>query len=254
MFDTHAHLAAPEYDLDLPEVLDRARSAGVTRILCVGTDLGSSRRCVDLARRYPDVIRAAVGIHPTSPTGDDAAELATLCQLAALPEVVAIGETGLDFYHPPCRREEQMVRFRRHIELARDTGKALIVHARRSDEEVLAELARHRGGLAGVRHCFERSAETARRYLEVGFHISLAAAVTREGYRKLKAAVADLPTDRLLVETDCPYQTPAPRASGRNEPAYLADTIRAVAVIRQMDPGALAALTARNAATLFAHV
>ncbi len=254
MFDTHAHLAAPEYDPDLPQVLERARTGGVTQVLCVGTDLASSRRCVELARRWPDMVRAAAGIHPTHPAGDDAADMSILCELAALPEVVAIGETGLDFHHPHCPREVQMARFRRHIELARSTGKPLIVHARRSDEEVLAELAGHRGELAGVRHCFERPAETARHYLELGFHISLAAAVTREGYRKLKAAVAGLPADRLLLETDCPYQTPASRAPGRNEPAYLADTIRAVAAIRQAEPGTLAELTARNAAALFARV
>jgi len=251
LFDSHAHLNSDRFTADLAQVLRRAQNTGVTRMVCPGVDLPSSQRAVELASGHPDRILAAVGIHPTHWTGVGPAELAALEQLAGLPQVVAIGETGLDFHRQDVTPEAQEEGFRQHIALARSVGKPLIVHSRRADETVLELLRAEGAGLEGVRHCFDRRIETATYYLELGFHISLAAAVTREGYKRLKEAVRRIPPDRLLIETDCPYQTPAGRGRVRNEPAFLVDVAEAVARLRDDTPEQIARLTAENAARLF---
>jgi len=251
IIDTHAHVDMSQFRDDLDAVLDRARRAGVARILCVGVDLPSSRRCVELANLYPDVIRAAVGIHPNDWSEAAPGDFASLEDLAALPEVVAVGETGLDFYRDRTPVEAQVTGLRRHIELARAVDKPLIIHARKSDERVLEELARGGSGLRGVRHCFDGSSEVAERYTACGFSIAVGGVVTRPGYKKLKAALRALPADRLMVETDCPYQTPASRAGSRNEPAFLVETVRALAEIRAESVTQVASATTQAAERLF---
>ncbi|MFO8007932.1 MAG: TatD family hydrolase [Candidatus Brocadiia bacterium] len=251
LFDSHAHLNSDRFTADLAQVLQRAREAGVARMVCPGVDLPSSRRAVELTSQHPERILAAVGIHPTCWTGAGPAELAVLEELAGLPQVVAIGETGLDFHRQDVTPEAQEEGFRHHMTLARSVGKPLIVHSRRADEAVLELLRAEGAGLRGVRHCFDRPMETARQYLELGFNISLAAAVTREGYKRLKKAVRRMPPDRLLIETDCPYQTPAGRGRVRNEPAFLVETAEAVARLRGQTPEEIARVTAANAAQLF---
>jgi TatD DNase family protein len=232
IIDTHAHLDAPEFRDDLEDVLERARRAGVGRIICVGTDLGSSRRCVELARHHAGMVWAAAGIHPNDWSSTAPGDFAELERLAALPEVVAVGETGLDFYRDRTPPEVQAAGFRRHMELALALDKPLIVHARKSDEQVLEELARAGAGLRGVRHCFDGTPEIAEGYLACGFSVAVGGIVTRPGYKRLKAALCALPADRLMVETDCPYQTPASRAGSRNEPAFIVETLRALAELR----------------------
>jgi len=249
--DTHAHLDAPEFAADLDPVLERAAEAGVERIICVGTDLASSRRCIELARRSPGRISAAVGIHPNYWAAAEPGDWQAIEALAELPQVVAVGESGLDFHHtftPPDAQEEA---FRRHIRLARRTGKPLVVHARNSDARVLEVLHEEGPPAGGVRHCFDRPMSAAEGYLELGFHIAVGAAATREGYRKFKDAVRRMPAERLLLETDCPYQCPAGRAGTRNEPAFIVDTLRAVAALRGQDAEAVAEATSRNAEALF---
>ncbi len=251
LFDSHAHLNVPEFRDDLDAVLRRAADLGVRRILCVGIDLPSSRRAVELAARRPEMICAAAGIHPNSCSEAGPDDWAALAELIARPEVVAVGETGLDFYREHAPRPAQMEGFRRHLELAARHGKPLIVHARKSDPTLLALLSDAPAATAGVRHCFEGDSEVARSYLNLGFYVSLAAAVTRPGYKRLKAAVRELPEDRLLVETDCPWQVPAGRSEKRNEPAFLEDVVRAAAELRGEEPSGLAARTAANAEALF---
>jgi TatD DNase family protein len=249
-FDVHAHLNLAAFEDDLDAVLGRADEAGVSRILCVGVDLETSRRAVELARRYPDRIFAAVGIHPNH-WADSADEMDAVAELAADLHVAAIGETGLDFYHEHTPREAQADGFREHLRLAHSVSKPVIVHARRSDDEVLRILSEQASPVSGVRHCFDRPWGSAERYLALGLHISLAAAVTRPGYKKLKAAVARVPADRLLVETDCPYQSPASHSGERNEPAFITETIEAAAALRDQTPDEFATLTTANARALF---
>ena len=249
-FDVHAHLNLPAFIGDLQSVLDRADQAGVSRIVCVGVDLETSRRALELAQRYPDRILAAVGIHPNH-WADSAEEMDAVAELAANPRAVAVGETGLDFYHEHTPREAQADGFRWHLSLARAVSKPIIVHARRSDDKVLDILRDEASPVSGVRHCFDRPWGIAERYLELGLHISLAAAVTRPGYKKFKAAVARAPADRLLVETDCPYQSPASHSGERNEPAFITETIGAAASLRDQTAEQFASLTTANSRALF---
>ncbi len=251
LFDSHAHLNSTRFAGDLPDVLRRAERAGVARLLCPGVDLASSRRAVELAARHPGRIMAAVGIHPTRWSEAGTRDMQRIEELARLPQVAAIGETGLDSHHSRTTREQQTEGLRRHLALARAVGKPLIVHSRRADDAVLALLEEEGAGVRGVRHCFDRPGDVAQEYIALGFHVSLAAAVTREGYERLKAAVSRMPPDWLLVETDCPYQTPAGRGRLRNEPAFLVDVVEAVARLRGETPEEIAGLTTENAARLF---
>ncbi len=249
-FDAHAHLNLPDFADDLPQVLERAREAGVGSMLCVGLDLPTSRRAVELARLHPGTVFAAVGIHPNH-WGESSADMDAVANLACEPGVVAVGETGLDFHHDHTPHQCQAEGLREHLRLGRSVGQPVIIHARRSDDAVLRVLQAEAGLSGGVRHCFDRPAPVAERFLALGFHISLAAAVTRRGYKRLKAAVGGIPADRLLVETDCPYQSPASRAGQRNEPAFIRETIEAAARLRRTTPRELAAQTTANARTLF---
>ncbi len=249
--DTHAHLDAPEFEGDLEDVLQRATEACVRRILCVGTDLRSSRRGIELAALYPDVIRASVGIHPNywAQAGPD--DWAQIEELAERREVVAVGESGLDFHYTYTSREAQAEALRLHVRLARRAGKPLIIHARKADDEVLAVLQDEAPTPGGVRHCFDRPMSAAEGYLALGYHVAVGAAATRPGYVKFKQALRALPPDRLLLETDCPYQSPAGKSGERNEPAFVVETLSAVAAIREEPAEAVAAQTTANAAALF---
>lgn len=249
--DTHAHLDAPQFDGDLPAVLHRAEKAGVARMICVATDRASADRCPALARRYPGRIWPTAGIHPNSWSDAARGDFEHVQGLARNPLTVAVGETGLDFHHEHTPRAEQVRAFERHVELALAVGKPVIVHARNSDDEVLDVLRSAGDGLRGVRHCFDRPMDVAERYLELGFFVALGAAVTRPGYKRFKAAARELPADRILLETDCPYQSPASRAGGRNEPAYIVETLEALAELRDEPPEHLAAVTTANAERLF---
>jgi TatD DNase family protein len=251
IIDVHTHLDMPQFADDLDVVLERARAAGVVRMVCVGVDLASSRQSVHLARVHPGGIAAAVGIHPNDWADAGPDDMTALGELARLPEVVAVGETGLDFHYDRTPFERQVEALREHLALALETGKPLIIHARKADERVLEVLAEFGGGLRGVRHCFDGSPAVAEEYLAAGLHISFGGAVTRPGHKKLRAAAGAVPADRLLVETDCPYQSPARYAGQRNEPAYVVEVVRALAALRGTTPEDIAAVTTANAEGLF---
>jgi len=248
--DVHAHLDARQFAADLSAVMDRAAQAGVSRIVTSGTDLESSRRCVELARRMPRRVYATVGVHPNDWFRSGPDDMRQLERLVGQPEVVAIGETGLDLHRKTTQLEQQLDAFRQHIRLALWMNKPLIVHAHKSDEEVLRVLAESDARLSGLRHCFDRAPQIAERYVELGFYISFGGLVTRSGFKKVKHAARTVPDERLLVETDSPYQAPASRAGARNEPAFIVDTVRALAELRGTTPEQIAAITAENAARL----
>ena len=235
--DVHAHLDARQFAADLSEVMDRAAQAGVSRVVTSATDLESSRRCVELARRMPHRVYATVGVHPNDWFRSKPDDMRQLERLVGQPEVVAIGETGLDLHRKTTQLEQQLDAFRQHIRLALWMDKPLIVHAHKSDEEVLRVLAESDARLSGLRHCF-------------GFYISFGGLVTRSGFRKVKHAARTVPDERLLVETDSPYQAPASHAGARNEPSFIVDTVRALAELRGTTPEEIAAITAENAARL----
>ncbi len=218
LFDTHAHLHFPEFAGDLDAVLERARAAGVRRILTIGTDVSTSRAAAAMAFREPDVW-AAVGIHPHEAADADDAALAEIERLAGNPRVVAIGETGLDFFRNLAPREAQERALQRQLALARRTRKPVLIHCRDAHEETLSLLA---------------------------------AADVREhgGIMPLPEVARFVPADRLVVETDCPFLPPQPYRGKRNEPAYLAITAARVAELRGEPLADLAARMSANARTL----
>src|SRR6266446_4181860 len=232
LFDTHAHLHFPEFAGDLDAVLARARAAGVRRMVTIGTDVATSRAAVALAAREPDVW-AAVGIHPHHATSADDAALVEIERLASAARVVAIGETGLDFFRDLAPRDAQARAFRAQLALARRVGKPVIVHCRNAHEETLALLAsegvRETGG---IMHCFSGDVAIARRCLDLGLLLSLAGPVTYPKPGALPEVARFVPGDRLVIETDCPFLPPQPYRGKRNEPAYLALTAARVAELR----------------------
>jgi TatD DNase family protein len=250
LFDTHAHLHFPEFAADFDAVLERARAAGVRRILTIGTDVPTSRAAAALALREPDVW-AAVGIHPHEAADADDAALAEIERLAGSPRVVAIGETGLDFFSNLAPREAQERALRGQLALARRTRKPVLIHCREAHEETLgllgaADVREH----GGIMHCFSGDVAIARRCLDLGLLVSLAGPVTYPKPGALPEVARFVPADRLVVETDCPFLPPQPHRGKRNEPAYLAITATRVAELRGEPLAELAARMSENARTL----
>jgi len=232
LFDTHAHLHFPEFDADRAEMLARARQAGVTRMLTIGTEIPTSRAAVALAESEPDVW-ASVGVHPHDAAEADADVLTEIERLAGGPRVVAVGEIGLDFFRDLSPREAQERVFRHCIGLARRVRKPVVVHCRDAHAEVLAILAEERVSEAGgIMHCFSGDVAIARRCLDLGLLISLAGPVTYPNARALPEVARFVPADRLVIETDCPFLPPQGYRGKRNEPAYLALTAARVAELR----------------------
>jgi TatD DNase family protein len=254
MIDTHAHLDDAAFSADLPGVLERARAAGVDHILAVGADLPSSRAAVTLAEGH-ESIWAAVGVHPHDAGKLYPADLDELRELARHDRVVAIGETGLDFFRNLSSREAQIAAFRLHLDLARELSLPVIVHDRDAHEDTLRELKRwvayQYGERFGVLHCFSGDLAMAQEAIALGFYISIAGPVTYAKNGPLVEVVRQLPLDRLLLETDCPYLTPEPLRGRRNEPAFVVLTAQEVARIRGLSVQAVAAATAANAVHLF---
>lgn len=252
LFDTHAHLHFPDLAADLEAVLDRARGAGVSAIVTVGTDRDTNPAAVQLAEKLPGVY-AAVGIHPHDAAEARDADFDAIRALAdRSTKVVALGEMGLDFFRNLSPRDVQARVFRRQLALARELGKPVIVHCRDAHEETLAVLAEERvGEVGGVMHCFSADVPVAKRCLDLGLLISLAGPVTYKNARALPEVARLVPEDRLVVETDCPYLPPEPHRGRRNEPAYVRLTAARIAELRGVDPEALASAMTRNAARLF---
>jgi TatD DNase family protein len=251
LFDTHAHLHFPEFAGDLDAVLARARAAGVRRMVTIGTDVVTSRAAAALAAREPDVW-AAVGIHPHEAADADEAALTEIERLASAPRVVAIGETGLDFFRDRSPREAQTRAFTAQVALARRLGKPVLVHCRDAHAETLALLAAD-GPLerGGIMHCFSGDVALARRCIELGLLVSLAGPVTYPKPGALPDVARAIPADRLVVETDCPFLPPQPYRGKRNEPAYLAITAARVAELRGEPLADLAGRMSENARALF---
>jgi TatD DNase family protein len=206
LFDTHAHLADEHLADDIASVIDRARAAGVTQILAVGTTAADSRQCRDLARAHAGVWSSA-GIHPTHAGEAQPGDWDEVVRLAREDKVVALGETGLDLYWKDVPLPLQQDYFDRHIRLSQQTGLPLVIHLRETAAEILAMLreARQRGELSGVMHSFTGTSDHAAEFLALGLHISFAGMVTFKKADDLRAVAQTIPADRILVETDSPY-------------------------------------------------
>ncbi len=253
MVDTHAHLNFPQFDDDREEVVARALAAGVGAIINVGADLNSSRQAISLAERYPQIY-AAVGIHPHDAETLTAETLAEIQTLARHPRVVAIGETGLDYYRDLSPRGAQRRAFEAQLALASELGVPVIVHDREAHSDVTAILRRWVGGRhssGGVLHCFSGNLDMAQEAMEWGFYISIAGPVTFTNARRLPELVRRLPLTHLLIETDCPYLAPHPYRGKRNEPAHLKLVAQAIAGLKATSLEEIARVTADNANALF---
>jgi TatD DNase family protein len=254
LIDSHAHLDYADYVHDLDGVVSRARAAGLERIVCVGLwrKPGDFGNALELATKDPGFFSATVGVHPHEAARVPEEDWATAAALATDPRVVAVGETGLDYHYDHSPRADQRAAFRRSIRIARDAARPLVVHVREADEDCAAIL-REEGipAAGGVIHCFTGDASSARAYLDLGLHISVAGIVTFKTAEAIREAVRIVPRDRLLVETDSPFLAPAPYRGKRNEPANVVKTAEKVAEIWGATLDEVAAATTANVKRLF---
>lgn len=252
LIDSHCHLNYKGLVEEQQAVLARARAAGVTGFLNISTRQREWADIIALAERENDVW-ASVGIHPHE--ADAHADLgeAALLEAAAHPRVVAIGETGLDYYYDHSDRQTQQALFRTHIAVSRTTGLPLIVHTRDAEEDTAAILSEEmgKGAFPALIHCFTASADFGRKMVDLGLTISLSGIVTFKNAQDLQAVAAEVPEDRLLVETDAPFLAPVPHRGKTCEPAFVADTARFVAGLRGVSEDDLRAATSRNFFNLF---
>jgi len=251
LVDSHAHIDVPLYDEDRDQVMARAREAGVAAVVNVGCDLDSSAASIRLAERYDDVF-AALGFHPHNAARISDGDLERLAELAQHPKAVAIGETGLDFYRNLSPKEEQIKAFKGQLELAQRLNLPVIIHCRNAQEEVLSILEQWAGGSKrasqplGVLHCFSGDIQLAQKYIEMGFLLSIAGPITYSSSHALEIAL-NMPLDKLLIETDCPFLTPRPHRGKRNEPSYLSFIVEKIGEIKGMPSDLVAEHTAKNA-------
>ena len=251
IFDTHCHLNSPQYDRDRTEVLRRALDAGVTRLLVVGYDLPSSRAAVELAESRPEVF-ASVGIHPHDATSLDDRAFAELERLCASRRVIAIGETGLDYFRNLSPRRVQQEAFRRQLRLAKATDLPVIVHDRDAHDEVLAILKEElKADGRVILHCFSGDVRILRICKERGYYVSFAGSITYYEPKRSISLLRAADENRILVETDAPYLTPQPERGHRNEPAFIRSVIQRVAQDRGVDFDDIARITTRNALQAF---
>lgn len=248
--DSHCHLDFPELAGRLPEILARMRDNGVKAALCVSVTLEDFPRVLALAEAH-DHLYASVGVHPDYPDLEEP----TVSQLVALaqhPKIIAIGETGLDYYRLTGDLEWQRQRFRTHIRAARETGKPLIIHTRSAAEDTL-RLMREEGAeeAGGVMHCFTESQAVADAALELGFYISFSGIVTFKSARELKAVACQVPLERMLIETDSPYLAPAPHRGKTNEPGLVRHVGEEIARLRGIPLQDVAQTTTANFNKLF---
>ena len=263
LIDSHAHLDREQegplaepgaYQAEVQAVMARARAAGVGRVVAIGLwrSPGSFGEALELASRYPGFYSPTVGIHPHQCAEVGAADWAASEALAADPRVVAVGETGLDFHYDFSPRDAQETAFRRSIQIARRTGKPLVIHVREA-EEATARVLREEGmpEAGGVIHCFTGDSAAVRTWLDLGLHVSVAGIVTFKTAGAIREAIKLVPDDRLLVETDSPYLAPIPHRGKRNEPAHVRLVAEKVAEVRGQPLERVAAFTTENTRRLF---
>ena len=289
-YDTHAHLDYPDYAPDLAEVVARAQAAGITKIISIGTSLASSERAVRLAEKFPNVY-AAVGWHPTEALSAPADLRPALRKLAGHPKVVAIGETGLDYYRLPSMsgaqgtarpaaatevgsarcadrapqrsvpttesaedahyKKRQAEIFRQQLEVAAEFNLNAVIHQRASFDDTLAQLKPFAGKVRGVFHCFGESVARLQQVLEIGSLVSYTGIVTFKNGQNIRDAVAATPLDKFMLETDCPYLAPVPHRGQRGEPSFVKEISETVAQVKLISLDELSVATCRTAHDFF---
>ena len=252
LVDSHCHLNYEGLAEQQDDVIARAGTAGVGCMLAINTKLREFDEVRTIAERNPHIY-ASVGIHPHEAANEPGVAVAALIERSVHPKVVGLGETGLDYYYDNAPREAQQENFRAHMEAARRTGLPVIVHTRDADEDCAAMLRAEmdKGPFTGVIHCFTAGRALADAVLEMGFYISISGIVTFKNAADLREIVVDLPMDRLLVETDSPFLAPVPHRGKLCEPAYVADTARYIADLKNVSFDDLMEITSRNFFDLF---
>ena len=253
LIDSHAHIQGKEYAGEAAAVIERARAAGVEKIIVVGGagDMSSNGEAVALAHSFENIY-ATVGMHPHDAKDVGKDELQTLKDLTLHSKVIAVGETGLDYYYNHSPREVQRRVFAQFIHMARETELPIVVHERDAASEGAALLRGEGGGkLRGVIHCFTGNYEAARAYLDLGFYISFTGIITFKNAEALRDVARRVPLERILVETDSPYLTPVPHRGQRNEPAYVRLVAETVANVKGVTLEEVARVTTDNTRRLF---
>jgi TatD DNase family protein len=255
LVDSHCHLDFKDFDDDRDAVVARAHAGGVGTMVTISTRVANFPRLRALAERYPRVY-CSIGTHPHNAADEPDVAAADLVRVAEDPRVVAIGEAGLDYHYDNSPRDAQRQGFRRHIAAARQTGLPLVIHARDADDDVAAILEEEtgKGAFPFVLHCFSSGRELARRGLALGGYVSFSGILTFKRSDQLRAIAAEVPHDRLLVETDAPYLAPVPHRGRRNEPAYVVETAKVLAKTKGIEEAALATATTANFFRLFNKV
>jgi TatD DNase family protein len=253
LVDSHCHLDFPELAADIPKLLKSMQENQVGWALCAGVTLERFPTMIEIVRSAPNLY-AAVGVHPDTEEDSREADIETLLELTNDPKVVAIGETGLDYYRLTGDLEWQRDRFRTHIRAAKQCGKPLIIHTRSAAADTVRVLKEEGAEqVGGVFHCFTESAEVARQALDLGFHISFSGIVTFKNAVDLKEIARRVPLDRLLVETDSPYLAPVPYRGKTNQPAYVLHVAEEIARLRDLPLEDIAAASTANFFRLFRH-
>ncbi|MGD6778057.1 MULTISPECIES: TatD family hydrolase [Bacillaceae] len=251
LFDTHVHLNADQYEEDLQEVLDRAQAEKVTNMVVVGFDRKTITRAMELVEKY-DFLYAAVGWHPVDAIDMTEEDLAWIEDLTSHEKVVAIGEMGLDYHWDKSPKEIQKEVFRKQIQLAKKVKLPIVIHNRDATADVVQILKEEDAKeVGGIMHCFTGSLEVAKECMEMNFYISFGGPVTFKNAKKPKEVVKEIPMEKLLIETDCPYLTPHPYRGKRNEPGYVRLVAEQIAELKELTVEEVAEKTTANAKKLF---
>jgi TatD DNase family protein len=255
LVDSHCHLDFPDFASELHDVVARARAAGIGRIVTISTRVRRFEQVRAVAERFPEVY-ASIGTHPHNAHEELDVTVEDLLRIAEHPKVVAIGEAGLDYHYDNSPPDAQAAGLRVHIAAARLSGLPLVIHAREADEDMAAILGdeTENGAFPAVLHCFSSSRELAKTGIELGHYVSFSGILTFGSAKSLRDIAAELPSDRILVETDAPYLAPAPHRGKRNEPAYVTRTAAVLAEVRGVSEQEIAELTTTNFFRLFGKV
>jgi TatD DNase family protein len=255
LVDSHCHLDLPDFAAELDAVVARARAADVARMVTISTQVKKHAQVLSITDRFPDIF-CSVGTHPHHAAEEPEIDAAALIALAKHPKIVAIGEAGLDYHYDNSPREAQAASFRQHIAAARATGLPLVIHSRDCDVAMARILEEETGAGAfkAVLHCFAGGRELAFKAIELGHYVSFTGILTFKRSDVLRAIAAELPADRILVETDAPYLAPFPYRGERNEPAYVVETAKVLAQARGVPADVVARDTTENFFRLFAKV
>jgi TatD DNase family protein len=255
LVDSHCHLDFPDFSVELDTIVARARAANIGRIVTISTRVKKHAQVLGIAERFPEIF-CSIGTHPHNAHEELDIDTKTLVKLTKNPKIVAIGEAGLDYHYDNSPRAAQVASFRQHIAAARETALPLVIHSRDSDTDmvqILREESR-KGVFPAVLHCFTGGRDLALTAIELGHYVSFTGILTFKNSDALREIAGALPAERILVETDAPYLAPLPYRGKRNEPAYVAETAKALAEVRAVSPDEIARQTTENFFRLFRKV